>query len=105
MELSRERGHAGWGAMPSTTSTTHISVHIEREAFEEVFRMSTKSSSKRYASSSSSTSTSSSPPSRVPAAAGGDEGEDEPQQQQQAAKKARKGERNKRITPGAGGKE
>lgn len=42
MELSKKKGESGWGAMPSSTSNTYISVHVDRQHFEEVFRMSAK---------------------------------------------------------------
>jgi hypothetical protein len=95
LQLSRERGHSGWGSMPSTTSTTWISVHVDRSRFEEVFRMSDKPARQ---------------PEEEPASggekqeAGGQEegGEDEEAEgeaQPREAKRPRK-ERNKRVLPG-----
>jgi hypothetical protein len=96
LKLSRERGHSGWGAMPSATSTTWISVHVNRARFEEVFRMSDKPAPQN--------------PEEESVSGGekeetGGEGEEEGEEEAEGearpteAKKPRK-ERNQRILPG-----
>lgn len=97
MQLSRERGHSGWGAMPSTTSTTFISVHVDRQRFEEVFRMSEKRSS-----SSASADDEAPVASETGAGQAHDDNEEEGEAEAtppRSAKRPRK-DRNKRITPG-----
>ena len=82
--------------MPSTTSTTFISVHVDRQRFEEVFRMSNKNSSLSASAADEAPVESETGAGQVHDDNDNDEGEATPPR---SAKRPRK-DRNKRITPG-----
>jgi hypothetical protein len=84
--------------MPSTTSTTFISVHVDRQRFEEVFRMSDKRSSLSASAADEAPVESETGAGQVHDDNDSDEGEAEATPPR-SAKRPRK-DRNKRITPG-----